>query len=389
MTVLPLVRTEFPGVYRRGSRYVVVYRSGGRQCKQSAATLSEARALKVARDADAREQRRGPALQAYALDWLDRYAGSGHDSVRDNTRREYRRLLVGFALTYFDPEVRVPDLDRARVQQFIDWLTTQPGRDGRLRDRSIANAITPLRLALDAAVAEGLLATSPFEGVVLPRRRAGRAWEMRERASSPAPNSLGCLTRHRQSGCRCLSCSARPGCGSPRRSLCGGAIYTSTARRRGCRSAARSSRASSARRRRGTASASCHSPASSLRPSLSYARRVRSMTSLFSPGATADRRTLEHCAAGFSCRPPQRAGLTGVGFHTLRHTCASLLIESGMNVLRLQRWMGHHSPAFTLEVYGHLLDGDLAPPLDLSAEVRASTGSRLPASAPGRKARAT
>jgi integrase len=98
-----------------------------------------------------------------------------------NTRREYRRLLVSFALTYFDREVRVRDLDRARVQQFVDWLTTQPGRDGRLRDRSIANAITPFRLALEAAVAEGLLATTPFDGVVSPRRRAGRAWEVRER----------------------------------------------------------------------------------------------------------------------------------------------------------------------------------------------------------------
>ena len=106
--MLPLIRTEFPGVYRRGSRYVVVYRSGGRQCKQSAATLLEARAVKLERDAEAREQRRGPTLHAYALAWLDRYAGSGHDSVRENTRREYRRLLVSFALTYFDREVRVP-----------------------------------------------------------------------------------------------------------------------------------------------------------------------------------------------------------------------------------------------------------------------------------------
>lgn len=43
----------------------------------------------------------------------------------------------------------------------------------------------------------------------------------------------------------------------------------------------------------------------------------------------------------------ERAGLSGVGFHALRHTCASLLIESGLSVLRLQRWMGHHSPAFS------------------------------------------
>jgi integrase len=66
----------------------------------------------------------------------------------------------------------------------------------------------------------------------------------------------------------------------------------------------------------------------------------------------------------------ERAGLSGVGFHTLRHTWASLLIESGLSVLRLQRWMGHHSPAFTLETYGHLIDGDLGPALDLRKELR-------------------
>jgi integrase len=48
------------------------------------------------------------------------------------------------------------------VQHFVDWLTTRPDRDGRLCDRSIANALTPLRLALDAALAAGLLdATLP------------------------------------------------------------------------------------------------------------------------------------------------------------------------------------------------------------------------------------
>jgi integrase-like protein len=155
--VLPLEPTDVPGVYRRGSEFVVVYRVEGRQRKQSADTLADARAIKLQRDGEARAQRRGPTLHEFSLSWLDRYAGSGHDSVRANTRREYRRLLVNFALTYFDREIRVRDLDRAAVQHFVDWLTTRPGRDGRLCDRSIANALTPLRLALDAAVAEGLL----------------------------------------------------------------------------------------------------------------------------------------------------------------------------------------------------------------------------------------
>jgi integrase len=74
----------------------------------------------------------------------------------------------------------------------------------------------------------------------------------------------------------------------------------------------------------------------------------------------------------------QRAGLSGVGFHTLRHTCASLLIESGLSVLRLQRWMGHHSPAITLETYGHPLDGDLGPALDLRKRCAPRGGEAAP-----------
>ncbi|MGZ8512647.1 MAG: hypothetical protein ACXWWL_04340 [Candidatus Limnocylindria bacterium] len=43
----------------------------------------------------------------------------------------------------------------------------------------------------------------------------------------------------------------------------------------------------------------------------------------------------------------------------------------------MQRWMGHHSPAFTLEVYGHLLDsGDLGAPLDLISQVHVPNRSR-------------
>jgi hypothetical protein len=101
-----------PGIYRRGSKYVVVYRASGRQRKQYAGTLAEARTIKLMRDGDAWALRRGPTLHGFSLSWLDRYAGAGHDSVRANTRREYRRLLVNYALRYFDRELRVRDLDR-------------------------------------------------------------------------------------------------------------------------------------------------------------------------------------------------------------------------------------------------------------------------------------
>jgi hypothetical protein len=61
------------------------------------------------------------------------------------------------------------DVDRVAVQRFVDWLTSLPGRNGRLCDRSVANALTPLRAALDAAVAEGLLQQNRADAVVLQR----------------------------------------------------------------------------------------------------------------------------------------------------------------------------------------------------------------------------
>ncbi|MGA9284040.1 MAG: hypothetical protein WBV85_01225, partial [Solirubrobacteraceae bacterium] len=124
--VLPK-RTAYPGVYRRGSRYVAVYRVGGRQRKEFAATFAEARTIKLSRDAEAREVRRGPTLHAYALAGARKHAGCGHDAVREQTRVEYQRLLATYALGYFAQDIRLGDLDRRALQGFIGWLTDRPG----------------------------------------------------------------------------------------------------------------------------------------------------------------------------------------------------------------------------------------------------------------------
>ena len=46
--------------------------------------------------------------------------------------------------------------------------------------------------------------------------------------------------------------------------------------------------------------------------------------------------------------------LPRVSLHALRHTHASQLIASGMDVLTIQRRLGHGLPTITLAVYGHL-----------------------------------
>jgi integrase len=40
---------------------------------------------------------------------------------------------------------------------------------------------------------------------------------------------------------------------------------------------------------------------------------------------------------------------------------------SSTTAVQVQRWLGHHSAAFTLATYVHLLDGDLGEPLVLGA----------------------
>jgi integrase len=48
------------------------------------------------------------------------------------------------------------------------------------------------------------------------------------------------------------------------------------------------------------------------------------------------------------------------GLHSLRHGCASLWIESGMNAKRIQILMGHSSITLTYDRYGHWFHDDVA-----------------------------
>jgi Phage integrase family len=56
------------------------------------------------------------------------------------------------------------------------------------------------------------------------------------------------------------------------------------------------------------------------------------------------------------------AGVAWAHFHTCRHTCATMLFRNGLNAKQVQIWLGHHSPAFTLATYVHLMDHDLPDP---------------------------
>jgi integrase len=58
----------------------------------------------------------------------------------------------------------------------------------------------------------------------------------------------------------------------------------------------------------------------------------------------------------------ERRAESWIGFHSFRHTCATILFRRGWNAVQVQRWLGHHKPSFTLDTYVHLLDEDVPEP---------------------------
>jgi len=78
-------------------------------------------------------------------------------------------------------------------------------------------------------------------------------------------------------------------------------------------------------------------------------------------------RLLERCSEpfvfglGYSCmrdgvrRVCEAQELPVMTLHGLRHSHCTYLLAKGVNVLAVSKRLGHHSPAFTLERYGHLV----------------------------------
>jgi integrase len=56
-------------------------------------------------------------------------------------------------------------------------------------------------------------------------------------------------------------------------------------------------------------------------------------------------------------RTVKRAGHSGVRFHDLRHTFASLMLMRGAKPKVISEALGHSSVAFTMDVYSHIMEG--------------------------------
>src|SRR5215204_3733641 len=198
----PLERTRHPGIYKRGRRYVVVFRgSDGRQRKEAVRTLEEARKLKAARAADVARGEFHPQsrerFRDYAESWVERYQGTGRRGFRESTRDDYRRLLREFAFPFFDDRRRrrLSEVTPSDVAAFIGWLcderamadlehehvVAQAEATGRkpskrrrserhLSDSTVRNILNPVRACFSTAVREGKVRHNPTIDASLPHR---------------------------------------------------------------------------------------------------------------------------------------------------------------------------------------------------------------------------
>ena len=73
------------------------------------------------------------------------------------------------------------------------------------------------------------------------------------------------------------------------------------------------------------------------------------------------------------------AGLSPIGLHECRHTCASYFIAAGINAKTLSTFLGHASISTTLDRYGHLFPGSEAEAAGMldAFLARADTSGRL------------
>jgi integrase len=371
-----LKKTKTPGVFKRVDGegrivgYVTVIRVAGKQRKRNARTYDEARRIKreseTDRDRGELQERTTITFLRFLDEWIERYRGQGRRGFRENTRDEYRRLIGKYARPYFSGKLKLVDVTTFGLARFVDWLADEDEQGKRLSDATIANIVIPLRAALSTAKREGLIRHDPSLGLALPHREQIADEEEIKVFSREQLAAILAMApeRHR------LLFEVLAACGL------------------------RISEAIGLQRLHfqldGSAPEVCIRRAivkgQIVPPKTKYGRReVRLPTPLVY-------RLRSHLAAqvdqdstalvftnrdGKVVEPDnlRRRGLKPIvqevdapwaGFHTFRHTFASIHLSQGTNLLQLSRALGHHSAAFTLSRYTHLLPGDEAPALDLS-----------------------
>jgi len=363
-------KTRHPGIYRRGSRYAFSYRHNGSQRWESFRTFDAARKAKRAREAardtgELHEQSR-VSFREFAEEWVERHYG--RRGFRESTRDDYRRDLRRYAFPFFDERLgrTVSQVTPRDVANFVAYLCEE--RDGkRLADASVRRILAPVRSCFATAVREGLVRHNPATGAALPHRAGEEADrdEVRALTHEQLAAFLDLVHPHHRAFFRLLAETGLRWSEAV-------ALRWQDLALDGSRPRVKVRRAL-VRGRYGPPKSKHARRDVPLGADLVSELRARRKASEWGRDedlvfASATGTPLDHSNLMARVLRPvaEEVGAPWAGFHTLRHTCASMLFERGANAKQVQRWLGHHSPSFTLDTYVHLLEDDLGEPLDLA-----------------------
>jgi integrase len=355
-----LVKTSTPSIYKRGGRYVVVFRDPhGRQRKRSARTLAEARELKAALTADVK---RGEyralskvTFAEYAAEWIESYQGRTSRGIRPETIDDYRNDLERVATPFFG-RMQLAAIEPRDIKR----LAAQLAADG-LKPGSVRNLLAPVRALLATAFEEGLIRSNPSAGLRVTHRVENDEEERQTKALTE--DELRTFLDQVPDEWRLFfAFLAHTGL------RIGEAVALTWAdidfghRRVNVRRRLYRNRLDAPKSKYGRRAVPL---SDGLSQALWRFRGTKPDDVPVFPSQTGGYLDPSNVAARVLKPAAKRAGVPWMGFHTLRHTCATMLFRHGLNAKQVQMWLGHHSPAFTLATYVHLLPDDL-PQVTLS-----------------------
>ena len=392
-----LERTNVPGVYRRGNRYVVVGRDNrGRQTKRFAETLAEARDKKAELQTDVRRGEYRPRSRTlftdYAKDWAMRYNGRSNRGLKAQTRKDYQAAVEREEFLDHFKGLRLSDIDADHLSDYGAAL-----KAGGLSPRTIRNLVLPVRLCLATAYEKRHLRFNPAAGVKVEaalgageRQAEIRALhekevvallaafdQVRSEVAVESPTRAETVRVVRLLTQFLLLTGARVGEAlallwddfgdSPKFE------HVSITKRiyKGDPGKPKS-----------THGIRDVPLTPSLRASLRRERQgAPGEAPVFRAGGG---KPLDYWTAQRAFRKAaDEAGLGWATIHMCRHTCASWLLRPpprglGASAKQAQKWLGHHSAAFTLDTYGHFMREDMPDPTQLDRFLGATSGATRP-----------
>lgn len=352
----PLVKTGTPGLYRRGSRYCVVYRDPqGIQRKRAAATLAEARAVQAELRADVARGEYRPLARVtfgeYAQEWIGLYVGRTSRGLNDQTRKEYARALERHAVPFLGQKKLA-----AIEPRDLKALAAHIQKTG-VRTRTVQLALAPVKALLATAVEDGLIRSNPAANLRLVIHTESEREEARVKAMT-------------EDQLRSLLAEIPPEWQLFHEFLAqtGLRIGEAVELRFGDVDLGRQE----IRVERNFYKGRVGPPKSSygrrrvpIAPYLAQAlwtlrgERLATDDDLVFVASRLGRVNQGNVWGRILKPAARRAGVPWASFHSFRHTYATLLFRAGWNAVQVQHVLGHHKASFTLDRYVHLLDDDL------------------------------